>query len=324
MSGVRAWRSSSRPNCHSPSHQASHASSTTTTANTAHRLLSRNRQERTRRGYPPSGRPPRAATVPLDSAAWDRCALRGPLRAGRDRPPGVADRPLQPAVLLLHAGRGPRLAPERRGAHRRRGRPPGRHRRPACSASGRSASPAASRWSAAGWSTSCAAPRQIDPSVDVSLTTNALGLERTAQALADAGLDRVNVSLDTVRCETFHTITRRDRFDDVVAGLAGGQGRRADAGEDQRGAAARHQRRPGARAAALGARPGLRAAVHRADAAGRPARLEPDRDGDGRGDPGQPRAGVHAHAGVRAAGERPGRAAGRSTAARPRSASSRR
>ena len=61
--------------------------------------------------------------------------------------------------------------------------------------------------------------KEIDPSVDVSLTTNALGLERTAQALADAGLDRVNVSLDTVRSDTFHTITRRDRFADVVAGL---------------------------------------------------------------------------------------------------------
>jgi cyclic pyranopterin phosphate synthase len=62
--------------------------------------------------------------------------------------------------------------------------------------------------------------KAIDPAVDVSLTTNALGLERTAAALAAAGLDRVNVSLDTVRGETFHTITRRDRFDDVVAGLA--------------------------------------------------------------------------------------------------------
>ena len=62
--------------------------------------------------------------------------------------------------------------------------------------------------------------KQLDPTVDVSLTTNALGLERTAHALAEAGLDRVNVSLDTVRGETFHTITRRDRFEDVIAGLA--------------------------------------------------------------------------------------------------------
>jgi cyclic pyranopterin phosphate synthase len=55
--------------------------------------------------------------------------------------------------------------------------------------------------------------------VETSITTNALGLQRTAQALADAGLDRINASLDTIRPETFATITRRDRFDDVVAGL---------------------------------------------------------------------------------------------------------
>jgi cyclic pyranopterin phosphate synthase len=55
--------------------------------------------------------------------------------------------------------------------------------------------------------------------VETSLTTNALGLARTATALAAAGLDRINVSLDTVRPETFETITRRDRFADVVAGL---------------------------------------------------------------------------------------------------------
>lgn len=55
--------------------------------------------------------------------------------------------------------------------------------------------------------------------VETSLTTNALGLTRTAQALADAGLDRINASIDTVRPETFATITRRDRLQDVVAGL---------------------------------------------------------------------------------------------------------
>jgi cyclic pyranopterin phosphate synthase len=55
--------------------------------------------------------------------------------------------------------------------------------------------------------------------VETSLTTNALGLSRNAGALAEAGLDRINVSLDTVRPETFHRITRRDRFKDVIAGL---------------------------------------------------------------------------------------------------------
>ena len=59
----------------------------------------------------------------------------------------------------------------------------------------------------------------LEPRPETSITTNALGLERTAHALADAGLDRVNVSLDTVRRDDFREITRRDRLDDVVAGL---------------------------------------------------------------------------------------------------------
>jgi len=56
--------------------------------------------------------------------------------------------------------------------------------------------------------------------VETSLTTNALGLARTAPALAAAGLDRVNVSLDSIRPESFLAITRRDRLGDVIAGLA--------------------------------------------------------------------------------------------------------
>ncbi|WP_183097874.1 GTP 3',8-cyclase MoaA [Nocardioides pelophilus] len=62
--------------------------------------------------------------------------------------------------------------------------------------------------------------RALDPEVEMSITTNGIGLARTAGALAEAGLDRVNVSLDTVRPETFREITLRDRFDDVVEGLA--------------------------------------------------------------------------------------------------------
>src|SRR4051812_49722755 len=60
----------------------------------------------------------------------------------------------------------------------------------------------------------------LAPRPETSITTNALGLTRTATALAAAGLDRVNVSLDTVRADTFAAITRRDRLHDVVAGLA--------------------------------------------------------------------------------------------------------
>jgi cyclic pyranopterin phosphate synthase len=62
--------------------------------------------------------------------------------------------------------------------------------------------------------------RELGDHLEISLTTNALGLQRNAVALRDAGLDRVNVSLDTIRPESFHQITRRDRLADVVAGLA--------------------------------------------------------------------------------------------------------
>lgn len=54
----------------------------------------------------------------------------------------------------------------------------------------------------------------------ISLTTNALGLEHRAQALAAAGVDRVNVSLDTLRPERYLQLNRRDRWHDVIAGLA--------------------------------------------------------------------------------------------------------
>ncbi|RAJ65711.1 cyclic pyranopterin phosphate synthase [Streptomyces sp. Amel2xB2] len=54
----------------------------------------------------------------------------------------------------------------------------------------------------------------------LSLTTNGIGLERTAAALRDAGLDRVNVSLDTLDPEVFQRMTRRKRHADVLRGLA--------------------------------------------------------------------------------------------------------
>lgn len=54
---------------------------------------------------------------------------------------------------------------------------------------------------------------------DISLTTNALGLERRARALREAGLDRVNVSLDSVDPRGYAQLARRDRFQDVVRGI---------------------------------------------------------------------------------------------------------
>ncbi|MGL5825129.1 MAG: GTP 3',8-cyclase MoaA [Nocardioides sp.] len=62
--------------------------------------------------------------------------------------------------------------------------------------------------------------RDVAPHVELSVTTNALGLARVAGPLARAGLDRVNVSLDSIRPDTFAAITRRDRLGDVLAGLA--------------------------------------------------------------------------------------------------------
>jgi cyclic pyranopterin phosphate synthase len=63
----------------------------------------------------------------------------------------------------------------------------------------------------------CAALR---PRPTISLTSNGIGLRRTAAALRAAGLDRVNVSLDTLRPDVFHTLTRRNRHQDVLDGLA--------------------------------------------------------------------------------------------------------
>jgi cyclic pyranopterin phosphate synthase len=53
-----------------------------------------------------------------------------------------------------------------------------------------------------------------------ALTTNGIGLAKRAAALRDAGLNRVNVSLDTLDRARFLQITHRDRLDDVLAGLA--------------------------------------------------------------------------------------------------------
>jgi len=55
---------------------------------------------------------------------------------------------------------------------------------------------------------------------EVSLTTNGLRLPGLAAKLRDAGLVRVNVSLDTLKRERFAELTRRDRITDVFAGLA--------------------------------------------------------------------------------------------------------
>jgi cyclic pyranopterin phosphate synthase len=55
---------------------------------------------------------------------------------------------------------------------------------------------------------------------DVGMTTNGLGLARLAAPLREAGLRRLNVSLDTLDRELFAKLTRRDALSAVLEGLA--------------------------------------------------------------------------------------------------------
>lgn len=59
----------------------------------------------------------------------------------------------------------------------------------------------------------------LSPRPRIAMTTNGVGLDRLAGPLAAAGLDRVNISLDTVDPQEFADLTRRDRLHDVEAGL---------------------------------------------------------------------------------------------------------
>ena len=64
---------------------------------------------------------------------------------------------------------------------------------------------------------------ELRPRPELSLTTNAISLADKAGELARSGLNRVNVSLDTLDRAKFHSLTRRDRLADVLAGLAAAQ-----------------------------------------------------------------------------------------------------
>jgi len=60
----------------------------------------------------------------------------------------------------------------------------------------------------------------LEPRPEISLTTNGIGLARLAVPLREAGLDRINVSLDTLTASVFVQLARRDRLADVLAGLS--------------------------------------------------------------------------------------------------------
>jgi cyclic pyranopterin phosphate synthase len=59
----------------------------------------------------------------------------------------------------------------------------------------------------------------IDGINDLGMTTNGIGLDRLAAPLKDAGLHRLNISLDTFDQQKFHGITRRDAMDKVWDGI---------------------------------------------------------------------------------------------------------
>src|SRR5919205_937562 len=59
----------------------------------------------------------------------------------------------------------------------------------------------------------------VDGIHDLSLTTNGYLLERDADALVEAGIQRVNVSIDSLQRDRFFQLTRRDALPQVLRGL---------------------------------------------------------------------------------------------------------
>jgi cyclic pyranopterin phosphate synthase len=59
----------------------------------------------------------------------------------------------------------------------------------------------------------------IEELAEVSLTTNGFLLERDAEALVKAGIDRFNVSVDSLQQDRFYELTRRDALPQVLRGL---------------------------------------------------------------------------------------------------------
>jgi cyclic pyranopterin phosphate synthase len=65
--------------------------------------------------------------------------------------------------------------------------------------------------------------REVGPGLDISITTNGLLLDRLAEPLAAAGIDRATVSCDSLLRHRFAEMTRRDVLDRVLAGLQAAQ-----------------------------------------------------------------------------------------------------
>ncbi len=63
----------------------------------------------------------------------------------------------------------------------------------------------------------------LDGLQELTMTTNGSRLKKLAQPLKDAGLDRINISLDSLNPTRFHEITRTGHLEDVLAGIAAAQ-----------------------------------------------------------------------------------------------------
>jgi GTP 3',8-cyclase len=61
--------------------------------------------------------------------------------------------------------------------------------------------------------------REVGPELDISITTNGLLLDRLAEPLAAAGVDRATVSCDSLQRHRFAEMTRRDALEKVLGGL---------------------------------------------------------------------------------------------------------
>ena len=59
--------------------------------------------------------------------------------------------------------------------------------------------------------------------VELAMTTNGIRLDQVLPDLVDAGLQRLNISIDTINREKFAALTRRDRLDDVLKGIRAAQ-----------------------------------------------------------------------------------------------------
>ncbi len=60
---------------------------------------------------------------------------------------------------------------------------------------------------------------EYKPEIDLALTTNAYLLPQTAQKLKDAGLKRLNISLDSLKPEVAHQIAQKDVLEQVLKGI---------------------------------------------------------------------------------------------------------